>query len=60
MSNGINVYSWNWIDESINQPTVGVIAQEIMDVIPEAVTQHESGFYQVDYSHPELEEIYNG
>lgn len=59
LSNGINVYSWNWIDESINDPTVGVLAQEIIDVIPEAVKEHESGYYKVDYSHPELKGIHN-
>jgi hypothetical protein len=43
-----NTYEWN---EKSNKSghDVGVIAQEILEVLPEAVTQRESGYYAVDY-----------
>lgn len=50
---GINLYTWDWTDEAKNivgdQPTFGVMAQEVMNITPEAVMMHEDGFYRVDY-----------
>ncbi len=50
---GHNVYSWDWNDTArsmgVDDPTVGVIAQEVMETTPEAVSVHESGYYMVDY-----------
>lgn len=50
---GINVYQWQWspkaIDLGIGGPTIGVMAQEVAEIIPEAVTQHENGYLQVNY-----------
>jgi hypothetical protein len=56
----INFYSWNWSDKAIemgaeNNPTVGVMAQELLQVMPEAVTMAEDGYYRVDYS-----KVFNG
>lgn len=59
LPNGISVYSWTWKDKSINQPTFGVLAQDLLEVLPEAVKLDASGFYKVDYSHPELDGVYN-
>jgi hypothetical protein len=51
---GINIYSWTWnkIAKSmgIDSPEYGVIAQEVMKLIPSAVSMDKSGFYKVDYS----------
>jgi hypothetical protein len=62
MDNGIKVVRWKWNDigqkiANPNQPTVGVIAQQIAKIIPEAVKKHVSGYLMVDYSHPELRGI---
>ena len=56
----INFYSWNWSDKAIemgaeNNPTVGVMAQELLETMPEAVTMAEDGYYRVDYS-----KVFNG
>ena len=44
---GLKLYSfrYNWSDETF----VGVMAQEVLDVKPEAVITREDGFYAVDY-----------
>ena len=52
---GVNVYSWKWNEKAEDigadsHPTVGVIAQEVQQIIPEAVIQHENGYLMVDYS----------
>ena len=62
LDNGIKVVSWNWNQAGKkiadpNQPTIGVIAQQIAKIIPEAVKRHASGYLMVDYSHPELRGI---
>ena len=62
LDNGIKVVSWKWnqtgkkIADPSN-PTIGVIAQQIAKIIPEAVKRHASGYLMVDYSHPELRGI---
>jgi hypothetical protein len=47
-SHGVNLYSWDWKDESRTGPTVGVIAQEVQRTHPEAVTE-KYGYLMVDY-----------
>ena len=54
LPNGIKLYTWDWIDKENTDPTNGVIAQEILDIIPEAIHEHRSGYLMVDYSHPDL------
>jgi hypothetical protein len=36
----LNPVSYTWKIEKINEPTVGFIAQEVQDVLPNAVTRH--------------------
>jgi hypothetical protein len=52
-ANGHNLYTWNWNDKAkelgINSPTTGVIAQEVMKYMPEAVFKDSSGYYKVNY-----------
>jgi hypothetical protein len=51
--NGHNLYIWNWNDKAkdlgIDSPTIGVIAQEVMKYMPEAVSKDASGYYKVNY-----------
>ena len=51
--NGHNLYTWDWNDKAkelgINDPTTGVIAQEVMKYMPEAVIQNDDGYYMVNY-----------
>jgi hypothetical protein len=52
---GANLYSWDWKPEYRDlvgaDKGAGVIAQEIMESSPDAVSVDEStGFYKVDYS----------
>jgi hypothetical protein len=51
---GHNIYTWNWKDEAKQMgwdkfPTIGVLAQEVMKYMPEAVMEDESGYYRVNY-----------
>ena len=51
---GHNIYSWNWKEEAKSigwdkYPTTGVIAQEVMKYMPEAVTKDANGYYMVNY-----------
>jgi hypothetical protein len=54
LPNGLNIYTWEWTEEAkllVNkQPTMGVIAQEVQEVLPEAVAVHSDGYLMVDYS----------
>lgn len=47
------VYSWTWNDLAkslgISGPTIGVIAQDIQKIMPEAVSEHPDGYLMVDY-----------
>ena len=59
LDNGIEVYTWKWTDEAKSlgvdeNNTRGVIAQKVMETIPEAVVVGENGYYMVNYGHPEL------
>lgn len=50
---GHNVYTWTWNKLAqqlgINSPTIGVIAQEVMETNPDAVTKNNDGYYMVNY-----------
>jgi len=48
MPSGLPIYAFRylWSDE----PHVGVMAQEALGIVPEAVSMHRSGFLMVDYS----------
>jgi hypothetical protein len=50
---GINLYTWDWNEEGKriagNQPTIGVLAQELREVMPEAVTEGSDGYLRVNY-----------
>lgn len=50
---GHNLYLWEWTEEALpivgDQSTVGVIAQEVQEKLPEAVTLGSDGFLRVDY-----------
>ena len=51
---GHNVYSWNWNDKAKSigwdkYPTIGVLAQEVMKYMPEAVIKNVDGYYMVNY-----------
>jgi len=50
---GYNVYTWEWNDKAkelgINSPTVGVMAQEVLETNPDAVSVGKNGYYQVNY-----------
>jgi hypothetical protein len=58
LPNGLKLYTWDWIRDDIDGPTYGVIAQEVAEVIPEAVIQHPEGYLMVNYSHPELKGVH--
>ena len=51
--NGHKLYTWDWNDKAkelgINDPTTGVIAQEVMKYMPEAVSKNANGYYMVNY-----------
>jgi len=51
--NGHNVYTWDWNDKAkelgVNDPTTGVLAQEVIKYMPEAVTKNANGYYMVNY-----------
>lgn len=50
---GVNFYKWDWkqsvIDLVKSAPSFGVIAQEVQNILPDAISTHESGFLMVDY-----------
>lgn len=58
LPNGIKLYTWEWKNKDMTDPTFGVIAQEVFEVIPDAVKAHKSGYLMVDYSHPELKGVH--
>ena len=51
--NGYNIYSWDWTEQAKelvgDQGTIGVLAQEVMEINPNAVSRHPSGYLQVHY-----------
>lgn len=54
LENGISLYTWEWNDEGKrlagDDPTYGVLAQEVQEVIPEAVTRGNEGYLMVNYA----------
>lgn len=54
--NGFNIYTWDWNDLAksygiSNQKTTGVMAQEVMNIVPSAVMPHPvDGYLTVDYN----------
>ncbi|MCS5550276.1 MAG: tail fiber domain-containing protein [Gammaproteobacteria bacterium] len=55
LPSGLGIYSWDWKEgaEKLGadmKHTVGVIAQEVKKLLPDAVSKTNEGFYQVDYS----------
>jgi hypothetical protein len=52
--NALNGVTWEWnddVDEVTKQtPTTGLIAQDVLDVLPEVVKTRENGFLALDYS----------
>jgi hypothetical protein len=59
---GVKLYTWDWNETAHNigvddQPTIGVIADELMQTHPDAVSAGEDGYLRVDYRRvPELTE----
>ena len=49
LKNGIRIYSYRWIGTMIRQ--VGVLAQEVMTTMPDAVKLGDDGYYRVNYAH---------
>jgi len=52
---GIGWYTWDWNDKAKelyvdSEPTEGVLAQEVLEVKPDAVMVEKDGYYAVDYS----------
>lgn len=51
--NGHNLYTWDWNDKAkelgVNDPTTGVLAQEVKKYMPQAVITDENGYYRVNY-----------
>jgi len=54
LPSGLGLYSWDWKEsapsDAKNDPTIGVIAQEVQQLIPEAIVQRADGYMAVDYS----------
>ena len=50
---GFNLYKWDWNDIAkklgINDPTIGVIAQEVQKTNPSAISKSENGYLLVNY-----------
>ena len=54
LANGLNLYSWDWTQDAIdkglaNDMHLGVLAQEVEEIMPEAVVYTDSGYMAVDY-----------
>lgn len=54
LDNGLGWYKWEWNDEGKkvgagDYPSVGVIAQEAQEIIPDAVIKSANGYLMVDY-----------
>merc|ERR1719163_2140723 len=54
LPNGVEVYSWTWnkIAEAkgLSGKSVGVIAQQVQNIVPGSVSRSTDGFMKVDYS----------
>ena len=53
-SYGLGVYEWEWNDTAkelnIDDPTTGVLAQELLEYHPEFVVMQNDGYFAVDYA----------
>ena len=53
LPNGLSLYRWSWNDIAkklgINTQTIGVMAHEAREVMPEAVIEGEDGYLRVNY-----------
>ena len=47
--NGHNIYTWDWIEGFDGGYNKGVIAQEVLEINPEAIAIMDNGFYAVNY-----------
>lgn len=55
LANGLGLYEWDWNDEGLrvgagSHPTTGVLAQEALEIVPDAVSVGTHGYYMIDYS----------
>lgn len=55
LPNGVGLYTWEWNDRAVELgaeglPTYGVIAQDVRQYVPDAVSMGEDGYLRVDYS----------
>jgi len=55
LKSGLNIYKWEWIDGAKElgadmNHTLGVIAQEVKELFPNAVVKMDNGYYAVNYS----------
>ena len=54
LDSGINLYTWDWTKEGKrlagDTPAYGVLAQEVQQTMPEAVTRGDHGYLMVNYS----------
>ena len=57
----IGLYTWKWNEKGKeiagNNPEFGVLAQEVMQTMPEAVLLDANGYYKVDYSQLNLSNV---
>lgn len=53
-ANGVKFYTWEWTEEGQkiagNDPAIGVIAQELQEIMPDAVMEGSDGYLRVDYN----------
>ena len=53
LDSGVGIYKWKWNDTAramgVNTPEVGVLAQEVIKVMPEAVIEGADGYLRVNY-----------
>lgn len=47
MNNGLTVYCFNYKGD--NRPQIGLLAQEVQKIKPEAVAENEDGYLMVRY-----------
>jgi hypothetical protein len=58
--NGFQLYKWKWNEKAReigcdHEPTIGVVAQEVREIRPEAILEDADGYLMVDYGKlPEL------
>lgn len=57
--NGHNIYAWDWKEQDYGY-NKGVIAQEILVSVPEAVTMMDNGYYAVNYNMLGLDYLVKG